>query len=141
MTSLTTIMSKQRIRLFSATVVLTLFAFLKASAQNTSPYWSLSGNSNVTSSTKLGTTNAVSLRLYTKNLERLRIDTLGRVGIGLTSFKGKFNVLNGTGTPSAAWMPTSTMPLFMSFSDGATGSGDFILATASGSASVRSVLI
>src|SRR6476661_9956928 len=57
-----------------------------ASAQNTSPYWSLAGNSNASNSTsKLGTTNAVNLRLYTKNVERVRIDTLGRVGIGTTT--------------------------------------------------------
>ena len=43
---------------------------LSGYAQNTSPYWSLAGNSNASATTsKLGTTNAVSLRLFTNNLE------------------------------------------------------------------------
>jgi hypothetical protein len=61
------------------------FIVLRTSAQNTSPYWSLAGNNNATNSSKLGTTNAVPLRLFTKNAERVRIDTFGRVGIGTTS--------------------------------------------------------
>jgi hypothetical protein len=54
-------------------------------AQNISPYWSIAGNSNATTSSKLGTVNAIPLRLMTKNLDRIRIDTFGRVGIGTTS--------------------------------------------------------
>lgn len=50
-------------------------------AQNTSPFWSISGNSNATSSSKLGTTNAVPVSIYTNNLERIRIDNTGKVGI------------------------------------------------------------
>lgn len=110
-------------------------------AQNTTPYWSLAGNSNASTSSKLGTTNGVPLRLVTKNLERLRIDSLGRVGIGLASLKSKLSVLNSSNLPSAPWLPSSTTPLFMGFSDGGSGSGDFIMATASTSAGVRPVLI
>jgi hypothetical protein len=66
-------------------------------AQNTSPFWSLAGNSNASNTTsKLGTTNSVSLRLFTKNVERIRIDTLGRVGIGTTVPTFKLHV-NGNG--------------------------------------------
>lgn len=65
------------------TLFVTLFSLQKLAAQNTSPYWSLVGNSNASNTTsKLGTTNNVNLRLFTNNLERMRIDTLGRVGIG-----------------------------------------------------------
>lgn len=40
----------------------TLFALVTGgNAQNTSPYWSLAGNSNTTSSSKLGTTNSIDL--------------------------------------------------------------------------------
>lgn len=54
-------------------------------AQNTSPYWSLNGNSNATSSSKLGTTNAINLRILTANVERMRITSTGNVGIGTTT--------------------------------------------------------
>jgi len=68
------------------TSIVILFALTTATtAQNTSPYWSLAGNSNATSSSKLGTTNAITLRFFTKNLERIRVDTSGRVGIGTTT--------------------------------------------------------
>src|SRR5690349_11799165 len=57
-----------------------------ASAQNTAPYWSLAGNSNGTVTTKLGTTNAVNLGIFTNNTERLRIlSTNGNVGIGTST--------------------------------------------------------
>ena len=54
-------------------------------AQNTSPYWSLSGNSNTSTTSKLGTTNAVDLKLFTNNTEKMRINTAGAVGIGTTT--------------------------------------------------------
>ena len=78
------------------TIALLCLFVQQASAQNTSPYWSLAGNSNATSSSKLGTTNTIPLRFYTKNLERLRIDTGGRVGIGTTAPLQKLHVA-GTG--------------------------------------------
>src|SRR6266496_211933 len=61
----------------------TLFALVTGTnAQNTSPYWSLAGNSNATSSSKLGTTNAIDLKLFTNNTEKMRITTSGVVSIG-----------------------------------------------------------
>jgi hypothetical protein len=57
-------------------------------AQNTSPYWSLVGNSNATSASKLGTTNGVDLKLFTNNVEKMRINVVGAVGIGTTSING-----------------------------------------------------
>lgn len=62
-----------------------ILAFENVQSQNTSPYWSLVGNSNATSSSKLGTTNAISLNLFTNNLERARITSAGLVGIGVTN--------------------------------------------------------
>jgi len=67
-----------RILLISAFVLTGFFV----SSQNTSPYWSLVGNSNAAASSKLGTTNAIPLNLATNNLTRLRIYDNGRVGIG-----------------------------------------------------------
>jgi hypothetical protein len=51
-------------------------------AQNTSPFWSLAGNNNASTSSKLGTINAVALRLTTNNSTRLYINSSGNVGIG-----------------------------------------------------------
>jgi hypothetical protein len=62
----------------------TTFQFsLKVSAQVNS-FWSLAGNSNASDSTsKLGTTNGINLRLFTNNVERLRVlSSNGNVGIG-----------------------------------------------------------
>src|SRR6266496_3166241 len=54
-------------------------------AQNTSPFWSLAGNNNATASSKLGTTNAIPVRLMTNNRTRIFIDASGKVGIGTTA--------------------------------------------------------
>ncbi|MFL5787525.1 MAG: tail fiber domain-containing protein [Flavisolibacter sp.] len=43
--------------------------------------WNLTGNNNATPTSILGTTNSVPLRLFTKNLPRITIDTFGFVGI------------------------------------------------------------
>jgi hypothetical protein len=43
--------------------------------------WNLTGNNNATSTSILGTTNSVPVRVFTKNLVRLTIDTFGFVGI------------------------------------------------------------
>jgi hypothetical protein len=44
--------------------------------------WKLIGNADATSSSKLGTTNKIPLRIFTNNQERMRLDTQGRFGIG-----------------------------------------------------------
>ena len=75
-----------KLRLFYAlaTFATIIFVYQDVSAQNTSPYWSLSGNNNASSTTtKLGTTNGIDLRFFTNNVERLRIlSSNGNVGIG-----------------------------------------------------------
>ena len=53
-----------------------------AISQNTSPFWSLAGNSNSNSISKLGTTIAEPLNLTTNNLTRIKIFEDGRVGAG-----------------------------------------------------------
>lgn len=68
-----------------------------SNAQNTAPYWSLAGNNNATNTSKLGTTNAISLRILTKNLERIRVDTLGMVGINTTTPNARLHVNSSSG--------------------------------------------
>jgi hypothetical protein len=80
-------MRKHLFSSFLVTVVVISVSIKPAQAQNSSPYWSLAGNSNATSSSsKLGTTNAYALRLTTNNTTRLYISpSAGYVGIGTTS--------------------------------------------------------
>ena len=75
----------------SSIATLTFLAVF-AHAQNSCPYWSLAGNSNATSTSKLGTTNAIILRIVTNNLERMRVSTSGNVGIGTTGPSGKLHI-------------------------------------------------
>jgi hypothetical protein len=111
-------------------VLVCLLISLSGQAQNSSPYWSLAGNSNASASSKLGTTNSVPLRLYTNNLERLRIDAAGRVGIGTTNLEGKLTLFNNGSTPAPPWV-TLGSPIFVGYSETTGGNGDFFLSMAS----------
>jgi len=71
-----------------------------SNAQNVSPYWSLAGNSNATSSSKLGTTNAINLRMFTNNVERMRLATSGLVGINTTAPNARLHVNSSSGQNS-----------------------------------------
>src|SRR5688572_370 len=76
---------------FLVTALFTVIVWGKA--QNTSPYWSLAGNNNATPSSKLGTTNDISLRFYTKNIQRMIINSAaGLVGIGTPAPNSKLHV-------------------------------------------------
>jgi hypothetical protein len=70
-----------------------LLCVMYVAAQNGTPYWSLLGNSNASTSSKLGTTNAIPLRFLTQNIERMRVDALGRVGIGTIAPTNKLQVV------------------------------------------------
>lgn len=76
-----------------------LFAFsIFVNAQNTSPYWSLAGNDNASSSSKLGTTDNISLRFYTNNVQRMIINSAaGLVGIGTASPTSRLQVNSASG--------------------------------------------
>jgi hypothetical protein len=63
-------------------LLFTLTTSLLISFDTVAQSWSLTGNNNANSSSILGTTNSVPLRLFTKNMVRMTIDTFGFVGIG-----------------------------------------------------------
>ncbi|MBA4166974.1 MAG: tail fiber domain-containing protein [Chitinophagaceae bacterium] len=109
-------------------------------SQNTSPYWSLAGNSNASISSRLGTTTSVPLRLVTNNAERLRIDINGKVGIGGTTPNGKLTVFGSGGTPAASWV-SSGVPIFAGFGENMGGNADHILAMASNVPTARAVFL
>jgi hypothetical protein len=75
-----------------------LSSVVLVNAQNSSPYWSLAGNSNVTGSSKFGTTNNYSLRFYTNNTQRMVINSAaGLVGIGTAAPTEKLHVNSASG--------------------------------------------
>jgi hypothetical protein len=85
--------------------ILTLNNLQSATAQS----WNLTGNSNASSSSVLGTTNGVPLRMITNGSERIRITPTGDVGIGTSSPSTRFEIRRSDGNP-----------LFAKFSNGAT---------------------
>lgn len=126
--------------LFVVAVAVTVLFMQNTSAQNTSPYWSLAGNSTATASSKLGTTNNIPLRLFTNNLERVRIDPAGKVGIGINSPIGKLTVFNNGSAPAGAWISAGS-PLFVGYGENTVGNGDYILSLASNTYNARGVFI
>src|SRR5437868_8036383 len=68
------------------------YSHVRLDRQKKLNFWSLYGNSNASSSSKLGTTNAISLRLFTNNVERMRITASGNVGIGIDTPQQKLDV-------------------------------------------------
>jgi hypothetical protein len=121
--------------LFAFTIIFVFFS--TANAQNASPYWSLAGNSNATSSSKLGTTNGTSLRFYTNNLQRMIINAAGFVGIGNASPVNILTVQSGGSTPLPGWLSGLNSPVFVGF--GETVSSELLLAGASNTVSNRAV--
>jgi flagellar hook assembly protein FlgD len=90
---------KKSLAVFSAVIiVIALFNSSILMAQNIAPYWSLTGNSNATAASKLGTTNAINLGIFTNNLERMRINTAGQVGIGTTAPGARLHINSAAGT-------------------------------------------
>ena len=118
-----------------------LMAFLfLAVAMKSDAQWNLTGNSNATASSVLGTTNAIPLNLTTNNVQRLVIDANGKIGIG-TSTPINLLTVKGTGsTPAASWVAAGA-PLFVGFGENAVGNADYILALASTSNNARPVFV
>src|SRR5258706_3502181 len=125
---------KKRIMLFLiVSILFTSISLQTAIAQS----WNITGNNNATSSSKLGTTNLVPLKFFTNNAQRMVIDSLGRVGIGITNPVNILTVKSGGGTPAVSWLNGLTSPVFVGF--GETASSEFLLAGASNSAGSRAV--
>ncbi len=75
-----------------------LLCHQQSAAQNTSPFWSLAGNSNASGSSKLGTTNATALNITTNGVSRIFVHaTSGKIGIGTSSPTYRLSVVNSAG--------------------------------------------
>ncbi|OLY91784.1 hypothetical protein BUE76_07645 [Cnuella takakiae] len=117
--------------------MLSAVAAINLYGQNTTPYWSLAGNSNGVGTAKLGTTNSIPLTLITNNVERMRIDpTTGRIAVGASFLRGKLTLVNNGSTPSAVWVNNGT-PLFTGFAEATGGNGDYIINMASDARTTR----
>lgn len=125
-------MKKKFMLLFIVSTSITSITLHSAIAQS----WNIAGNNNATAGSKLGTTNLIPLRLFTNDLERVRIDETGKIGIGTTTPVGILTVKTSGGTPAASWFSTTNGPVFTGFSELNT---EFNLATASNSAGRRPV--
>jgi hypothetical protein len=126
----------------------------QATAQNTPPFWSLAGNNNATSTSKLGTLNNVPLSVYANGNEGMRISTNGNVGIGTKTpgFKldvaGRMRIQSGSGVATAGtWLNnaanTNTAGFVGMFNDnniglfGNSGAGwGFLMNTANGNVGI-----
>lgn len=62
-----------------------LVVFILSTMQATAQSWTITGNTNATNTSVLGTKNTFPLRLIVNNLERVLVDADGRVGVGTTA--------------------------------------------------------
>ena len=116
--------------------VLCLFCFaMKSNAQ-----WQLTGNNNAIATSILGTTNAIPLNLTTNNVQRMVIDSNGKIGIGTSSPINILTVKGAGSTPAPSWVAAGA-PLFVGFGENAVGNADYILAMASTSNNGRPVFV
>src|SRR5215203_901575 len=86
-------------RFLSVTITASGLLFFQCiTAQNTSPYWSLAGNSNTSATTsKLGTTNSIPVRFFMNNVEQGRIHTNGLWAIGSATTDAKLTITGAAG--------------------------------------------
>jgi hypothetical protein len=103
----------------------------------TAQSWNITGNNNATSNSKLGTTNLVPIKFFTNNTQRMVIDSLGKVGIGIINPVNVLTVKSSGSTPAASWLNGLNSPVFVGF--GETVSSELLLAAASNTAINRSV--
>jgi Chaperone of endosialidase/Secretion system C-terminal sorting domain len=89
-------------------IVCSLSAEFLGQTANAQVNWNLTGNTNATSTSILGTTNALPLRLTTNNKTRIFIDPSGRVGIGTSVPANSALVVNTTKENSYAIFGSDT---------------------------------
>lgn len=102
--------------------------------------WNLTGNSNATSTSVLGTINSVPLNLITNNLNRMTISANGRIGIGVNNPVNILSVQGSGGIPAPSWV-NSGAPLFTGFGEQTIGNADYVLSMASTLFNARPVFI
>ena len=106
---------------FSFIVVLLLTIIYGSTAH---AQWKLPGNSNATTTSKLGTTNAIPLRLTTNNATRIYIDaSTGNAGIGTGDAASSSYKLQVTGSAYGIYGSASTYGIFGNGSYGVYGNG------------------
>lgn len=114
-------------------IFFTTTCFKKSTAQQ----WNLSGNNNATLGSKLGTTKAIPLILYTNNSPRMILTSTGRVGINMTP-TNIFSVKSSGGIPASLWVPGNKV-IFAGFSEAT--SSELILASASNTADNSAIFL
>ena len=91
---------------FSADSILTINAgIVKKAAYSslaTSGNWSITGNSGTNSTNFLGTTDNISMRFRTNNLQRMIIDSLGKVGIGTNTPASDLTLYQSAGSAGSS---------------------------------------
>ncbi len=101
------------------TVIFLITVFQNAMAQS----WSLAGNNNASANSRLGTTNNISLRFYTNNVQRMRIDSeAGWVGIGTLTPTDRLHV-NSASSANAFRAQVNGLTKFLVHSGGGVAVG------------------
>ena len=73
-------------------LIVSALIMLSTNAQS----WSLTGNSNTTNTSFLGTTNSKALIVRTNNIERMRVNSNGKVGIGTKTPGALLSIANSS---------------------------------------------
>ncbi len=120
-------------------LLLLIVVIAAAFGNNSYSQWSLSGNA-ATTANFLGTTSNVSLRVRTNNVQRMIVDSLGRVGIGTPTPVNILTVKGAGSIPATAWVSAGA-PLFVGYGETTVGNSDYILSMASSTSNARPVFI
>lgn len=119
--------------LFTAAVFAAMFMTQQhAWAQN----WTQAGDA-ITSGSRLGSTNGLPLKFITNNVERMRLDSFGRLALNYGSPIATLAIIKkGSSLPGTIWAPTGT-PMFTAFGETNAGNSDFIVGMAGNSFNFR----
>jgi trimeric autotransporter adhesin len=85
-----------------------LYAYNTASTFN---YWNVTGNTGISSSTNfLGTINSADLVFKTNNLERMRITSAGKIGVGTSVPTATLHIIGNDGVVAEGTFGTGAVP-------------------------------